>query len=160
MINTIMNTVNLRKLINLFEDRKANIEYTDVDTDKVIANLRSYDSQTYTKLAQKIERIEELEAEITQLKNEVKADTKEKIYELFDVADITKTRVVDTLSFIFTMSKDPKVTKSPRYKEILEQLEAHLTPELIEVLNMLKLTLVTEIQKSPSLKVKKKTIDE
>lgn len=57
------------------------------------------------------------------------------------------------MSFIFTMTKDPKATVSPKYKEILQELEKSLTPELILVLNTLKETMITVTQKSPGLKV-------
>lgn len=148
-----MNTNQFRKLINLFEARNPDIEYEEVDAGKVIARLRSYKSQSYTKLAQKIGRIEALETKIKQLKAEVKNETKENIHDLFDAEDAVRTRVVETISFIYTLTKDPKETVSPKYKDILAELEQHLTPELITVLEGLKKTMITTTQKSPGLKV-------
>ena len=148
-MNTYRELINI---IDLFEDRLPNVEYQD-SAEKVIAVLKSYNSQVYTKLAQKIERIDALEKEIKELKESVKKETKENIADLFDADDIVKTRVIQTLSFLFTMSKDPKVTESPKYKEILEALSKQLTPQLILVLEQLKTQMVTRTQKSPSLKI-------
>ena len=149
-----MNTEKFRNLINLFESRIPDVEYEDVDTDRVVAKLKSYNSQVYTKLANKLLRLEELENEIKALKEELKGETKENIHDLFDAEDAARTRVIETVSFIFTLSKDPKVTESPKYKEILSELEKQLTPELILVLESLKKQLVTVTQKSPALRVR------
>lgn len=140
------------------------IRIPDVDyeekTDRVIANLRSYNSQVYTKLAQKVERISLLEAEIKQLKVEVKQSAREDVAEIFSIDDAVKTRVVETMSFILTLSKDPVATKSPKYKDILEALSEHFTPELTKMLENLKESMVTVVQKEPSLTVKSKTVSE
>ena len=147
-----MNTNQFRHYINLIESRNPDFDYQD-NEQQVIAVLKSYNSQVYTKLAQKVERIDQLEAEIKMLKEEVKNETRETIADLFDAEDVVRTRVVRTMSFILTLSKDPKATVSPKYKDILEELSAHLTPELIIVLENLKKQLVTVTQKSPSLRI-------
>lgn len=153
-----MDIDHLKKLMILCEGRdltNPDIQYVDdPNGDKVIAILRSYKSQSYTKLAQKIARIEQLEDEIKQLKNEVKTETKENIHDLFDAEDAVRTRVVETLNFIFHLTKDPKATETPKYKEILNELEKQLTPELITVLEGLKKTMKTVTQKSPALTIK------
>lgn len=142
----------LEKMSELSEERKSSVKYEET-ADKIIASLRSHDSASYTKLAQKISRISELNEEITKLKDEVKKSTKEDVADLFDATDDAKTRVVETLQFVFTLSKTPKETETPKYKDILDQLTKHLTPELIAVLDTLKKTLVTKTQKEPSLRV-------
>lgn len=149
-----MHAGEFRKLINLVESRidGPHVSYED-STTKVIAKLRSYNSQTYTKLAIKFEQMSLLEEEIKELKAEIKASTKEDIADLFDAADAIKTRVVETVSFTMTLSKDPKPTVSPKYKDILDALTEHLTPELIAKLEELKTNMVTVTQKSPSLKI-------
>lgn len=143
----------LRQLITLVEARNPELEYEDLG-DKVIARLASYNSQSYTKLAQKVQRIEQLEAEVKQLKEEVKQSSREDVSDLFAAEDAVKTRVVETLSFILTLSKDPAPTVTPKYKDILEALSAQLTPELIIVLENLKKQMVTVTQKAPSLKIR------
>lgn len=154
-----MQASDFRKLINLMEARNPELSYTDEPT-KSTVSLQSYKSQTYTKLSQKVNRITELEAEIKQLKEEVKQSTREDVADLFDAEDAVRTRVVDTVSFIMTLSKDPAATVTPKYKDILEELTNHLTPELIQVLEGLKKEMVTVTQKAPSLKIQAKPVDE
>jgi len=148
-----------KKLMMICENRdlnNPNIEYEDVSPSKVIAKLYSYKSQTYTKLAQKLQRMEALTEEMKQLKDEIKQHTREDVADLFDAEDAARTRVIETVSFIFNLTKDPKVTETPKYKDILNELEQHLTPELIKVLEGIKNQeeMLTKTQKSPALSVK------
>ena len=147
-----MNTQKLRQLMNLCEGRNPDLEYEDTE-DKVIARLRSYNSQSYTKLAQKVNRIKELKDEVKALEEEFKQEARAHVGDLFATEDAIKTRVVETMSFILTLSKNPKATETPKYKEILNELTNHLTPELIKVLEGLKTQMVTITQKEPSLKI-------
>lgn len=128
----------------------------DVSTSKVVAQLKSYNSQSYTKLAQKLQRVSDLEAEVKQLRKEVKQDTRELVADLFSADDVVRTRVVETVSFIFTLSKDPKPTETIKYANVIEELEKHLTPELIVVLNDLKEKYKSVSQREPALKVEPK----
>lgn len=149
----------LRQLIDLMESRIPDIEYEELE-DRVIARVKSYKSQTYTKLAQKLERIEQLEAEVKLLKEEFKDSTREDVADIFAAEDAVKTRVVETLSFVLTLSKDPAPTSAPKYKDILEALSTQLTPELIIVLENLKKQMVTVTQKAPSLRIRPNELDE
>lgn len=139
----------MRDLIELFE---AAIDF-ERGPDKVVANLTGHDSMVYTKLAKKVKRIEELEEEIKNLRKEVRTDTKQYVADLFTVEDETRTRVINTLSFIFTLSKNPKPTVTVQYAKVLTELEQHLTPELIAVLSDLKEKYSSVVQKEPSLKI-------
>lgn len=155
-----------RKLINLIvegdEDPKPrdeagrvahpDIEY-EVTADKVIARLRSYNSQVYTKLAQKTLRIKELSEEIKALEEDVKQSHREHIADLFSAEDTVRTRVVETVSLMATITKDPKATETVKYAKVLEELEKSLTPELIQVLTSLKDKFTTTTQKAPALKI-------
>ena len=142
----------IRHFINLVEGRldSPDVSYIDEPT-KVTAKLGSYQSAKYTRLAKNMMRIDELTAELKQLQSEVKQQRREDVAELFDVEDAVMTRVVETKSAIFKLTKDPKATESPQYKVILEALEQHLTPELITVLEALKKEHVTVTQKEPAL---------
>jgi hypothetical protein len=142
----------MRHYINLLEARvdDPNVEYED-DPTKVTAHLGSYQSAKYTKLARNLQRIDDLSAEIKQLKAETKTQTREDVIELFDVEDAVLTRVVKTKSAIFKLTKDPKPTKTPDYKKILEEMEKVLTPELIKVLEVLKEEHVKITEKEPAL---------
>lgn len=128
------------------EDSKGNIS-------KVIANLKSYESGRYTKLGRNLHRIERIEARIKQLKEEVKQDTRELVADLFHASDAAHTRVVETVSFTFQLTKDPTPTKTKQYAKILGELERHLTPELIHVLRGIEEKYTSDpVQKAPSLK--------
>ena len=148
-----MKTTEFRSLIDLFEARLPDIEYQETEK-QVIAVLKSYNSQVYTKLAQKFERIAQLEEEIKILKDEVKQATRDDVASLFNAEDAAKTRIIETLSVVLQLSKDPEPTKAPKYKEILEEISKQLTPELIVVLEQLKKTMVTVTQKAAGLKIK------
>lgn len=148
-----MNYDKFRQLLSIFEDRNPEVEYQETEK-QVIAVLKGTNSQVYTKLAQKVERISQLEAELKVLKEEVKQSTREDVASLFNAEDGAKTRIIQTLKFILQLSKDPEETRSPKYKDILAVLETKLTPELIKVLEGLKETMVTVTQKEAGLKIK------
>lgn len=121
--------------------------------DKATISLKAKKSERYTKLAQKVETMRMLESQIKDLKEEVKQDTRELVVDLFEADDAARTRVVETVSVILTLSKDPKPTESYKYAKILEELEQQMTPELIAVLESLRNKYRTVTQKAPSLKI-------
>lgn len=137
------------------DHRNKNIEYTDTqgpgDLEKVTAHLRGKDSEIYTKLLKKLDKLEKLEKEVSALKKEVKAETKQHIVELFDADDACRTRVVETVSVIMTLTKDPKPVEGYKYGEILKELEDHLTPSLTKVLAEIRDRYKTTTQRAPSL---------
>ena len=63
----MMNPHDFRNLILAMEARLPDTEYEET-SNEVIARLKSYNSQVYTKLAQKVERMKQLESEISILK--------------------------------------------------------------------------------------------
>lgn len=123
---------------------------------QVLALLHGKHSEEYTRLAYKIEEIQKLEDEIKLLKKDIKGEIKEKIFSLFDAEDKIYTRVVETVSVIFTVSKDPQPTSTVSYKKVLDEFTKHLTPDLIDVLEKLKLKFTAVRQREPSLKFKRK----
>jgi hypothetical protein len=143
----------MRKYIDIIEARadRTDVSY-EQDPTKVTATVSGAMSGKYTKLAMNLQKIDMLTGEIKALQEEAKQSRREDIAGLFDAEDAVLTRVIDTKSAIFTLSKDPKETETPQYKKILEEFEKHLTPELINVLNALKKAHVTVTQKEPSLK--------
>jgi hypothetical protein len=106
----------------------------DVSADKVVATLKSYNSQIYTKLAQKIERVTALEAEATKLREEVQQMGRDQIADLFAADDAVRTRVIDTVSFVMKITKDPKAAETVKYAKVITELGEHLTPELLTVM--------------------------
>lgn len=153
----------MRKAMNLMEDAssyKGRIEHSAVQYSaeetkgqitKVIANLQAAPSARYTKLGRNLMAIERYSARVAELKEAVKQDTRELIADLFNAEDAARTRVVETVSFAFQLTKDPKATETIQYKKVLDELEAHLTPELIGVLRALEGKYKTVTQKAPAL---------
>ena len=143
----------IRDYINIIEGRQdhPDITYSQEPT-KITATVSARISEKYTKLAQNLQKIDDLTEQIKNLQAEVKQQRREDVAALFDAEDAVFTRVIDTKSVVFTLSKDPKATELPQYKKILEELEQHLTPELLRVLAALKREHVTVTQKEPSLK--------
>lgn len=162
-------TERMRQFMALAEaDYKGPIDSPDIsysheekkgEITKVIANLKSYDSQRYTKLGRNMMRIKELSDEMEKLKEEVKADTKGAIADLFHAEDACRTRVVETVGFTFHLTKDPDPTTTVQYAKVLEALEAHLTPELITVMEALKSQFSNTVQKSAALKATDKAAE-
>ena len=148
---------NIRKFINIVSEETP---FDDVDynrgPDKVTATVSSHNSAVYTKLAQKVLRMEELEKEIKQLRSEVKEDVRIYVADLFEAEDNVRTRVVDTIKFILTLSKNPKETETVQYAKVLKELEKHLTPNLLHMLMNIKAQFTSIVQKSPSLKIASK----
>lgn len=135
-----------------------NISYV-TDPTKVTATVSDVISQKYTRLANNLKKIEALTEEIKKLQEDTKQQRREDVVELFDAEDVVMTRVIETRTVILTLSKDPKPTESPKYKVILEELEKHLTPELVTVLEALKREHKTTTQKEPSLRIDMKEGD-
>lgn len=128
-------------------------EQTKGKITKITATLKSYDSGRYTKLGRNLLRIQELTEEVKVLQQETKAEARELVADLFKAEDAACTRVVDTVGFMFHMSKDPEAVSSVSYAKVLKDLESHLTPELIKVLEALKAKHTSApVQKAASLK--------
>lgn len=136
------------------------ISIEHVSASKVVANLKSYDSARYTKLGRNLLQIEQLEKDIKALKAETKEEARQLVAGLFAAEDIVKTRVVETVSFTFELTKNPAPTETFKYAKILEELQDHLTPELITVLEALKSKHRSEVTKSPALKARDKAVTE
>lgn len=118
---------------------------------QVIANLSSHESAKYTKLGRNLKRIEWLSEKVSQLKEQVKQETREKIADLFHAEDACRTRVIETVSFTLKMTKDPEASTSIKYAKVLEELQEHLTPELLAIMEGLKNKYSTVVEKEPAL---------
>lgn len=149
----------MRKLMESL-DEAGRMEHPDVSysqeekkgvVTKVIANLTSYQSGRYTKLGRNLKRIEWLSDKISQLKEQTKQESRELVADLFNAEDAVATRVVDTVSFTFQLTKDPKPTETVKYAKVLEELQEHLTPELLKVMETLVEKHSSVTQKSPAL---------
>lgn len=120
---------------------------------KVSVDLAGRESERYTKLGRQLKRIEALEKEMKQLKDETKQESRELVADLFMAEDAVLTRVVVTKSVCFELSKDPKATETVKYAQVIKDLSEHLTPDLIKVMEGLIKTHSSQTQKAASLKV-------
>jgi hypothetical protein len=128
---------------------------------KVTAVLTSYESGKYTRLAQNVQRLQELAVETLELENQVKQDARDTIADLFHAEDAAYTRVVETVSFILSITKDNDPATTVKYAQVLDELQSHLTPELVKVLESIKEKFSTvQKPKPPSLKWSAKTKDQ
>lgn len=161
---------NMRRLMSLMEAREIGNPDVEYDTsgktktgpiDRVTAKVSGNISGKFTRLMQKLQRIEVLSEELDRTKEEVKQSSKEDVAGLFDVEDAVLTRVIETKSVILTMSKDPAQGNTVAYAKILKELEEHLTPELMAVLAKLtEANTKLGAEKSPTLKYKARELDE
>lgn len=129
----------MRDLIDILEgaEDKQNFDIMRTAT-KVVLWLRGTDSARYTKLGRNLMKLAQLEEQIKKLKDALKLETKVLVADLFEADDACRTRVVETVGFAFKLSKNSDPTTTYKYAKILEELEDHLTPELIKVLETLK----------------------
>ena len=118
---------------------------------KITAFLTSQLSGKYTKLGRNLLKIKKAKEDLKMLEDETKDMTKELVGDLFHAEDEVYSRFVDTVSFIFEMSKKPKATETFKYAKIFEELEKDMTPELLARYHDLKEKYKTVTQKSPSL---------
>lgn len=154
--------MDMKQMIMIVESRLTGPDITyHQKTDRVTAEVSANLSGKFTRLVQNLQKIDSLSTELKELQADVKQQRREDVAALFDAEDAVLTRVVETKSAILTLSKDPEDRETPKYKEILTELEQHLTPELLKVLEVLKATHVTVTKVEPSLRWKlKEDIDE
>lgn len=165
--------------VYLTEVRSSDIEYQEKkvkgEIDRVTAKLTMQKGSGASRVAK---RYLELENQIDKLAKEresLNPELKEYINEFFDIEDEIYTRVLDTSSFILTMSKKPKDTPETTisntvidYDKILSEI-ANIFPDLTESIKTITnqytrietQTIAAKQGKSPSVKVTtKEGIDE
>jgi len=90
---------------------------------EAIATVTGKDSEKFTKIAKKLLEIEMAEKRIKELREEIKQHTREDIAALFEeAADRFKTRRVETMSVVLTLSKDPEPRKTVSWKAVVDEL--------------------------------------
>lgn len=149
MIDDIKNFLNIVEAAGV-----PGVKRYDRDETKITAQIDSKLGPKFDRLVKDLEKVDTLKKQVKELQDQTKTQTRQDIAFLFDVEDAVFTRVIETKNVILEISKDPKPTESPQYKKILEALEKHLTPDLIEVLEKLKKEHLTVVQKDPAVKYK------
>lgn len=140
----------IKNFLNIVE--AAGVKQYTRDETKITAQIDSKLGPKFDRLVDDLQTVDNLKAQLKQMQDTTKTQTRQDVAFLFDVEDAVFTRVIETKNVILEISKDPKPTESPQYKKILEALEKHLTPDLIEVLEKLKEEHKTITQKDPAVK--------
>ncbi len=144
-----MHTEDLRLFIDEARKVDPNIDYTDVpkkksdptNIDRVVANMKGNPSGILTRIAKQYSALKKAEEELTKLRQGMNPQIKGLASEYFDDADKIYTRVIKTLQFTITLSKQieiPAGTKETFQVEefFLELLD--MLPELGDELEKLK----------------------
>jgi hypothetical protein len=149
------------------EDRKRRTDLNYLEKvvknqlDRVIVELKGSESGVLTKLASRYDRLDKAIKVMGQKKNELNADIKARVEDLFAAEDVVLTRVIETVSFTMTVSKrsktDDKVVVD--YKGIAEALAALIPDELqskVDEITKAYTQISIQPDKSPALSVKAK----
>ena len=156
-------------LNDLFENRIKNdpeIEYKEKSVkgvvDRVIAILTGNRSGSFTRLAQRYQRLDRLTKLMKIERDKLNAETKKRITALFDAEDEILTRVVETASLAATLSKVSEQNNEyfdiESYVEELEQLMPGLENQIAAL--RAKYTTIEKIEKSEALRVRVKDPEE
>lgn len=132
----------------------------DVTDKKVTANMASYSSQVMTKLSQKVAEAKQLAAQLAQLEEEIKAEARGHIADVFGPADELRTRVIETVSFEAKLAVAAKNVPTTKYEKVVAEVEKVLIekklPELLKMLTDAKAKYTTYSDKAGALSVKAK----
>ena len=137
-----MSNTDMRKYIDIVEARKVGdpeVEYID-DKDKVTAKLSGKASSPITRLSNTYMKIRELEKQIKQEKESLTPELKQVVGDLFDAEDAFKTKYVETVSNIVTITKDIKDSEKTEfdYEGFFDEASQLLEDNVLTVLMDLK----------------------
>jgi uncharacterized protein YdcH (DUF465 family) len=152
------------------EDRKRRADLTYVEKkvknelDRVIVELKGNESGTLTRLASRYDRLDKAIKVMGQKRNELNAEIKEKVEDLFAAEDIVLTRVIETVSFTMTVSKKSKVADKVAidYEAIATELAKLIPDDLqakVDEIVKAYTTITPQPDKSPALSVKAKVTE-
>ena len=129
--------------------------------DGVTVKLSGSKSGTFTRMANRYKKIDRIIEMLTEQRNKLNEQVKERLGELFNAEDEVLTRVVETVSLTATLSK-----RTPASTIEVEDFDAqgfieeiyNTMPELIEQLDEIKkryttLNTIEKAEKSPALRV-------
>jgi len=145
--------------------RRSDLTYTEKEVKKqierVIVELNGSESGQLTRLASRYDRLNKAIKVMGEKKDELNADIKAKVEDLFAAEDIVLTRVIETCSFTLTVSKRAKVPEKVAVdyeaiaKALAELISDELQPQVDEILKTFT-TITPMPDKSPALQVKAK----
>ncbi len=106
--------------------------------DKVVVHLKGKRSAYFTKLARRFNDAKVIKEELAIEEKALKAETREAVDAIFDVGDEVYTRVVETASLVFKVSKaEERTSETLDVKGYLEELEK-LTGIAVDQLEKIK----------------------
>lgn len=152
------------------EERKRRTDLTYLEKkvkgelDRVIVELKGNESGALTRLASRYDRIDKAIKVMGQKRNELNAEIKGKVEDLFAAEDIVLTRVIETVSFTMTVSKKSKVADKVAvdYEAIATELAKLIPDELqakVDEIVKAYTTITPQPDKSPALSVKAKVTE-
>lgn len=149
-------------------ERQADLTYTPYKVkgivDRVIVELKGNDSANFTKLATEYAKINAAIEKLDVKKKALNKDLRGQVEAIFDAEDAVLTRVVDTVSFTITLSKEAKKESKPvvDFEKIAHAL-AELIPNELQAKVDEIAKLYTSIQetnpKAPGVSVKPKVTE-
>ena len=122
----------------LLEDRRADLNYKEKlvkgQIDRVTVELEAHESGAMTKLASRYFSIDKSVKKLMEIKEKMNAGVKERAEALFNAEDIVLTRVVETVSFGLTLSKQMQTAETTvekvNYEKIAKELMALISEDL------------------------------
>ena len=146
--------------------RRADLTYTEKrvknELDRVTVELSGSESGVLTKLSGRYDRLDKAIKLMGEKKNELNADIKSRVEDLFSAEDVVLTRVIETVSFTMTVSKRLKKADDKKvvdYEAIATELAKLIPEELqakVEEITAAYTKLIPQEVKSPGLSVKAK----
>lgn len=134
-----MMKLTLKETMVLDEARKQDVAYTEKKAKnaivKVTAELQGHDASVMSQLARRFDRLKVAIERMSEKRDELKGNLKERVTDLFNAEDAILTRVVDTASFSLTLAKQ-STEKTPKtvvdWEGIAKELSALIPAELEE----------------------------
>lgn len=133
LLNEISSVVTNNK--SLKEARDPGLTYTEKKVkdilDRVTTELSGKQAENFTKLGKKYYELKAGIEAVEKLQEELNAQIKDKLRDLFNAEDEVLTRVAETAQFTLTLSKKPEATetKKTNYDKVIAEL-LKLQPEL------------------------------
>lgn len=137
-----MSSQDMRELINIVDEARKtgspDVEYID-DNDKVTVKLKGAESSPITKLSNQYMEIKKLEKELKDKKDALTPEIKDAIDELFDASDALKTKYIETVKNIITITKDISPSEKEEFdaegffSELSELVDKEIYQTLLDI---------------------------
>jgi hypothetical protein len=163
----------IRRDLTLMEDRRTDLDYKEKsvkgEVDRVTVEVSGNESGGLTRIGKRYVKIGQAIDKLNAQRKKINEEQTDGLLEYFDAEDEVLTRVVDTVSATFTLSKKTTKTKAPTFDrnkmlqnlpdDLIEQLDyisEDMLPGLVKALELItkKYTTVYEaVEVKPSLRI-------